>query len=1361
MISMEAEGLQENPSIEALLDFSRGKVIPRDTSYLGEQNEVNEMVNATKDKKWPGFWYEILQGSFDFNDWSKGPPQMRIFYEGQKNPITLDQYLKDRRSGNILTQVLNRHKVARIECANHIRGETGLRPSNVVLTQHQEKDDATPLGVHGRGLKIATTATYSGKLAKDISFTSWVPEIGAWHAKAGMVQDPIDPKSPEYFQLRYKQDKNLTLNETVVTVEEPSEALLDALEELPNWFLPANPNYRFGRLIASQGKIANRLTVFCNERNSSQTNDVAFTPRELLGWGHRNIENRQSLEPPRVEILSPELFSSLPGEIDFVYVDGLKVYVEGAEFTQIYAFWGLGKGSPGYNPGRSNDSLKLTGTYRDLLGETLARCTNDQVFASIFHANSTEKLTQEANVWFYDFDHISRYPQALEALKAGYSAYKKAVNAPDDASITSSVEAFKRAKRENKPVIFINSSAIVEVMVKNVPNIIQVETIFEQEAEAERQARAEEQRKHVEEIAKLLKERHDLEEEHRRKIEAAILQDRKDRGVRSEAVKTGEIMKVEAPENNEDSKRMAELHLLNAMASNEGRLLPREKPGELIIEMKADTFTQLPRNTIQLKSLGGFVQEFLAVFGELSDVEIRIIKQNNGVFFKFSQNSSPDPFGNITIGVAQGILDVQADSLIRITLADVPERDAYQTEQHLREEYTAYLSQLTKDIQSLSNESYVINPETYEASDFYKEYPPSLDLIRVKRALDEQKQSTQQQLAAINLVREKAGLPPIPDPFSSAKPLSPPSSNVNIHDYEPNFPPEGRGIFIDKHIIGDVPTIAQTLRLIHPDSVPGISRWGYDERLEYVVGEESPRERFIDALHRRLKEVLKREITPDFTLISGEMSKVRGYLISHINPATSETSTRDYQIFPGLSYEKKPGMATLRFNKAIKTGLNTLLCPPGYRPVAYHHELGSMDITISGNTEKNVYAFTLHEDAKPGLTFYFERINHIESTLPDSKEKAMVADFDSLKPHWHELIFGLRNSSLTDKEKCDVLLRAWTKAFNYDDSQATFDLYQDVRNIDSALYTAIVNNAAGNCGYAEMGFHALLSLAGIPSREVACFLSDGYGNYSMHNCYHGVNQAYLDGRWVLIEPQQTYLEAGYDLQEIPKNYRDKFNLLLSKIPIKHLYSPRQLMELPPILPDTLPPLRDISDEIKEAILALIPITLPSIPKEMIKTVTIYGTVTFIASKIITYLAQKTAVYAQNLSTSDGMVPIQTPLSNTPTPSSVPQIFGRPLPDILPQLPHIDLSNLIPKIPILEPSSAVISPEVVRATQEVVKRIPLDYMVPALLFGLTAGVGVGYYLRDKQNERNHGRVIAEENIGMQHPDIDLPVFNSPD
>jgi hypothetical protein len=257
-------------------------------------------------------------------------------------------------------------------------------------------------------------------------------------------------------------------------------------------------------------------------------------------------------------------------------------------------------------------------------------------------------------------------------------------------------------------------------------------------------------------------------------------------------------------------------------------------------------------------------------------------------------------------------------------------------------------------------------------------------------------------------------------------------------------------------------------------------------------------------------------------------------------------SIKDYQpLTKALARKRLANTTSITFNKPdANTEVRGLPCPYGYRPIGYYNKSGT-EVFFSGMPDRGFFGLRSDKGIEAGLTVYFEPIpDFADTTEPDEYEASTKVIEDHLNEHWQDLIAGLRVSSLTDKQKVDVLLRAWKRNQSYKKAQTTFDMYQGLSGVQ--LATTVVNLSEGNCGYIDLGFIGLVSTL-LPTRSVKSLLFNGRG-LDINKARHGLSQVYIDGRWVAIEAQGAYVQPGYEIEPVPDDSRLEIEALIDAVP---------------------------------------------------------------------------------------------------------------------------------------------------------------------------------------------------------------------
>jgi hypothetical protein len=1072
------------------------------------------MIEALEDPdmRWPGALYELTQGILDYNDNAQGPPQIRV-HIGEEI-LSYEAFL----------QLDSPSQPTQISFVNYIKDGDGLRPLNLVHTQHNGKGQTSTLGVHGRGSKIATTALLAGGHASKISYCSSANGIGAWYGEAVMVKDTEDTEADEALALRYKRDETLTQNTTEIAVHNPSPTLIESLRVFPEWFLPVNPHYEHYRLGTPRDADPNQFTLYADSQPTLLPHERVST-RAIL-------DATSGKEPARIEVLPHPWIAQEP--VTHVFIDGLAVEVPGETFSQVYSFWGFTHTDSGHTPTRSNDSLSMTGNARDALGILYTQCSEPAVFTKVIQALTKQQLYEGHIPWW------SLQPSHLreEARVAASKAWRE-ITLGQDTYITTSHPLAWQAENAHLPTIHLDSETWVK-LIQEAAGAKTVEGFFAQErARLEQETRAAARRAA------------DAEQEGIRKYLA-------ERGLASDLSGTGEVIKVPGVENPAATLEMAKLHILFSLAQNDGTIV--ELPDRTIrLDMRADDFLSIPTNVTALGPVGSFATMLTGAYAGRAALEVSLITDQKGRMFELTGSSKPDSLGNMTISVKAAEAKLPYRSLLRVdcSFSDLPERGPL----------AEFPRDLLMSLQSITNQSGHISREQYLASEFYAAYPPAAELLRIRSIIEQNRHMTRQLLVKENELRRQAGLPPIADPYMHDEANERQTTSTNEEGLPPVLP--------DAMVRDDTP-----LTLLKPTSRVGLTT------------REKPNSR----------EVL---VVPAHMYLTPGFGKVHDYLHMYPEVEFSNTTLAAYAPLEDISDERKGHLPTLFFTQSLKAGLSALPTPPGFRPVAIYQDGKSVDVKLAASGTGFFTMYSAH-DVPAGLQIQFAPEIRKDHSIPTDKETRVVANFQELDDHWKQLLIELNKSTLTPKQKVDIILRAWTKAFAYNKSQKVFDEYSDVRNNTIDLNTRIINKAAGNCGYANRGFYSLVSLLGIPIRPVVSYLSDGKGNFRMDSNLHGTSQVYLTGQWVNIEPQVNYIEDGFTVQPIPTDAKDTFQPLLAAIPKaeKHVAIRTQEQEgiritreqLPPKIEQLLNTLRQASPQfIAEQQTAFNVVETPTIP----------------------------------------------------------------------------------------------------------------------------------------------------------------------
>lgn len=1012
-------------------------------SFTSGTSEVVKMTEAMKEG-WPGFWYELLQGAIDWNNWESGFPSIKVYYANNEEPVEYGAFLADRERGI-------KHPVMKVDVVNHIDPVLGgMGPKNLFQLEHEDRgDDHSTMGVHGRGMKVAAVAGLSSGNAKRIIFSSYVDRMGAWTAEAIMKQPKADPDASEMLFLEIESDLSQKCDTTTISVHEPNESLVEQLAELPEWFLPSDPTYPFYRL--GEVKVGSR-NVFTALVGGESANDYPRINPFRLYEDYPN--NPLDLEALRVEILDiPEPDESINTIFNTIYIDGLRVDVPGAKFAFPYSIW-RNKRLARYTCDRSRDSRQLQGSPDQHIEFMLGVCDQPQVFEHLLTRIFQEgDALREAQLRLYGTYFEEKARDAMVAGLNGFLA-NHGIN-PEGLHLADS-----DYEQEQAIEACLNSIQLprnwVRLIHELVPDVGLAETTLAHmriQAEREaRQARAEAEQAQSE-----------LEKTRRR-----------DEGIITSLSESGEVVRINEHFSPEEYLRSARVNLLGAMAMQHGRL--KVEPGKMTFN--GDTMP-LGAEPVAVAELGSHWRDILShIAYALPNAQITLkYSDGNSIGVMFSAYSTRNQ--NALVMVSRGELDprvVKQGMELSITFdngdSGTPEQSFFNSVQ------SSYQEMIGED-------GYLDRNKFIEV--YGDRFPALLTIERAQRALEE----TQELLDRYNAVRSEVGLAPV---------------GKGLHTSVP-----GRSI----RLSGKGTTL-----------------------FEFFGGE-------ISEVHER------QSVQPDVEIIGPSIGKITPHLVE----VCSSIPQEKYQI-ASLPFERRTSGLRLRINKPLEAGLQSIMCPLGYEPKAIYVEGALPEYTYARVPGAQYHVISFASKVPAGLTISYEKMRQADSSLPTEHETQELADFSLLDEHWQTLVQSIRDdSTLSTKNKLDILLTAWTRAFNYRNDQFTFDTYKQERELGNitTLNSKIINLGSGNCGYAESGFQGLASLCGIPIRAVFGFLMSHGGKVSLDKSSHAFNQAYLaeEQRWVWIEPQTGYIEATDSFGNIP----DKYKQLILNVPEKSAPNP--------------------------------------------------------------------------------------------------------------------------------------------------------------------------------------------------------------
>lgn len=425
------------------------------TGFVEDTELVVDMAQKVRDRAGAIFWYEDAQGGLDNNNWSLGRPSIVCINKKGVEQDYFEYFGQARQS-----------PLDRVEVRNWIRvnegGEAqGLSPAHLFQMAHRGGD--WTLGVHGTGLTAASLLASTGEFAKGISYAS-KDRKGVWKGRGRLMRRPDQDEGdqPELI-IEYQRFPYEDANQTVITIHEPTELLMEGLDWLPQVFLPANPLYQYSQFkgTENQAKTANLYTKFVARPGQVPEGAATFTPEELTQMGFDLDQITSPTQLPRIEILPDSLVpENLRGHT--IFTDGLCVNTD-YRFVHNWAVYGFGRLRSPFRIARSHHSWKLDGTTSAVIGLFLTSCDSADIFLPILKSAMTYPHTIEASLSPETLSRMTEPAQA--ALKEAWEALKAELGLGDrEVLVTTNPSLKKTIEAENGPVVLIQSEGFAKAI---------------------------------------------------------------------------------------------------------------------------------------------------------------------------------------------------------------------------------------------------------------------------------------------------------------------------------------------------------------------------------------------------------------------------------------------------------------------------------------------------------------------------------------------------------------------------------------------------------------------------------------------------------------------------------------------------------------------------------------------------------------------------------------------------------------------------------------------------------------------------------------------------------------------------------
>ncbi|TSA44686.1 transglutaminase domain-containing protein [bacterium] len=312
-----------------------------ESSFNEETPEVKSMDRQVKQGR-PTPLYELAQGQVDYGRDHNPPPRIFIVY-------------KDGRRVEFTGKDFDPNKITALEFANS--GE-GLRPDYLQAMLHG--GDEKTLGKHGRGMKVALT--YLTGQGMPIEIESHVPEHGNWKCRTVLRPTLTGRTKILGGDGEWLQGKR---QETIFRIQNPKEEIVALLKNLPEHFLPANPEYK-DAIIVKKGTNAKRPTV----EFVLKDHDIERRVQCLKGIVPHETKNQET-----------------------VFVDGLRVDYRGRKFLYPWNIENFSSADWPLNVTRSPDSETVSqGSPETLVQAALKHSKDQEILKELIEISVSAKM---------------------------------------------------------------------------------------------------------------------------------------------------------------------------------------------------------------------------------------------------------------------------------------------------------------------------------------------------------------------------------------------------------------------------------------------------------------------------------------------------------------------------------------------------------------------------------------------------------------------------------------------------------------------------------------------------------------------------------------------------------------------------------------------------------------------------------------------------------------------------------------------------------------------------------------------------------------------------------------------------------
>jgi len=1061
------------------------------TSFVAETPEVRDYIELLSAGR-STIAYEFVQNQLDYQDWSKGTPEIWIVTTSGER-ISYPEFISSRFS--IAEKKFG--NVARLEFVNDILNGKGLKPENIVHTKHG--GGRGTLGEHGRGGKAAGAALVAGGHARSIEYESH-DEKGTWRGEAVMAVDNEmfpDQTDPSYTLGYQRTEAAGEVNKTTIAINDPSAAFIESIYNLKHFFLPSNPEYNEYRLNHIEHPTDSTLFAVRFGDHIQAKDKVGVidssTAEALYGVNPEEVRN----EPARIEILPWDItrIKESNSELtDHVFVDGLFVDAGYHYYANRWAFWGMNEGKYGYQAKRTNNSSYMHGDVKNAIAVTLGKCTNPQVFKNIFNVaeKQNSQKCDEGSVPDIFLETIKKHPEAGNAMKTAWTEYCTERNLEaEKVYITSDKSSLQKAEARGIQSVLLDAPSMVTAL-------------------------------HELGIGKQLEKSVDLPADPKQTGEKSkIFMDRWEFG------------------NKEESMARGALYLLDRAEFDNAEVYIE---GSGVITLKIPIGMTRDRDWVKnrAKFLSSSMDVIWATYGAVG-TRTTVIDNGEAMAYELIETPEQKYWDTKYIYLTPQEREIKSRGELYTTLTFTPDGggDLEGYKKFVRQLHDAFVDVTSDgchvDGERLKNK---VNNERNavhrEVSMLRSELATLEETIRVKKAdlergkidelkhLDEQIADKQRLLGMVaedaqEISPTREGLSP-----KQRTDYKPPQELKRTHTtlYSPDAHPHASNAHGKAPNDWDAPS-------------PQMEE---ESRVRTTVEARQLVETHMEAIERPDIQMLRPLDLPP---------EIRDTLICHRSGLFSSEAVFEDVHLPNERTIAKPGIV---INKELVAGKHDLPLFPNCRVVGIHHSDPKVleHIRVQYAANHNTYTFSSDIPIPQGVEFYVEYDeNHTVKTPPSSKEQQKLTRNELFDPRWRQLIDTVvqHEPPLTSKEKLDVALTAWLHAFTYDKDARVDKLYLNLS--PEERYAEVVNKAIGNCGYVAEGFVTLCRALDLPSVELIGYLGKR-GRFFPGPQNHALASVYLEEEkeWIVVEPQALYLSKKFTRGKIG----EEFTKIIEHIP---------------------------------------------------------------------------------------------------------------------------------------------------------------------------------------------------------------------